>query len=100
MAERLGRVRIHRARNDGRAAIAQLQSAVELTATFDNETLSLDIDGRTLSVRYADCEDAEEVGGLIYVWPRKNRPIVVPTRALANADEAACLVSRFSGPYN
>ncbi len=89
--------RIQRARSDGRAVIAQLQSAVALTATFDNETMSLDIDGRTLSVRYADCEDAEEVGGLIYVWLREDGPIVVPTRALANADEAARLMSRLSG---
>ena len=89
--------RIQRARSDGRAVIAQLQSAVALTATFDNETISLDIDGRMLSVRYADCEDAEEVGGLIYVWLRQDGPIVVPTRALANADEAARLMSRLSG---
>jgi hypothetical protein len=89
--------RIRRARSDGRAAIARLQSAGALTARFDNETLSLDVDGRTLCVRYADCEDAEDVGGLIYVWPREGGPIVVPVRALADADEAARLVSRLSG---
>jgi len=88
--------RIHRARSDGQAAIARLQSAVALTATLDDETLSLDIDGRTLSVRYADCEDAEEVGGLIYVWLREDGPIVVPTRALADGDGAARLISRLS----
>ncbi|HEY1862744.1 MAG TPA: hypothetical protein VGG77_03450 [Roseiarcus sp.] len=89
--------RIRRARNDGRAAIARLRSAGALTATFDNETLSLDVDGRTLCVRYADCEDAEDVGGLIYVWLREGGPIVVPTRALADIDEAVRLVSRVSG---
>ena len=50
--------RIRRARSDGRAAIARLQSAGALTATFGDETLSFDIDGRTLSLRYADCEQA------------------------------------------
>ncbi len=89
--------RIRRARSDGQAAIARLQSAGALTARFDNETLSLDVDGRTLCVRYADCEDAEDVGGLIYVWLRGDSPIVVPTRALADADEAARLVSCLSG---
>jgi hypothetical protein len=89
--------RIRRARSDGRAAIARLQSAGALTATFDNETLSLGVDGRTLCVRYADCEDAEDVGGLIYVWLREGGPIVVPTRALVDVDEAARLVSRLSG---
>ena len=95
MIQRLGtHWRIRRARRDGEAAIARLQSAGALTARFDNETLSLDVDGRTISVPYADCEDAEDVGGLIYVSLREGGPIVVPTRALADADEAARLVSR------
>ena len=89
--------RIRSARQEGRAAIARLQSAGALTATFDNETLSLDVDGRTLRLRYADCEEAEDAGGLIYVWPRAGAPIVMPTRVLADAQEAARLLSRVSG---
>jgi hypothetical protein len=89
--------RIRGARRKGSAAIARLQSAGALTATFDNETLSLDVDGSTQCLRYADCDEAEDVGGLIYVWPREGGPIVVPTRAFADADEAARLVSRLSG---
>jgi hypothetical protein len=68
-----------------------------VTATFGDETLSLDVDGRTLKLRYADCEQAEDAGGLIYVWPRDGAPIVVPTRAISDADEGARLVSRLSG---
>ncbi len=89
--------RIRRARREGRAAIARLQSAGALTATFDNETLSLDVDGRTLRLNYADCEAAEDAGGLIYVWPRAGAPIVMPTRVLADAQEAARLLCRVSG---
>ena len=89
--------RIRRARSDSRAAIARLQSAGVLTATFDNDTLSLDVDGRALCLRYADCEAAEDVGGLIYIWLREGGPIVVPTRALTDVDEAARLVSSLSG---
>ena len=89
--------RIGRARRDGRAAIARLRSAGAVTATFGDESLSLDVDGRTLRLRYAECEQAEDAGGLIYVWPRNGAPIVVPTRAFANAEEAARLVSRVSG---
>jgi hypothetical protein len=89
--------RIHGARRAGRAAIARLQSAGALTAMFDSETLSLEVGGRTIRLRYADCEAAEDAGGLIYVWPRHGAPIVVPTRALADADEKARLVSRLSG---
>ncbi|HTZ67489.1 MAG TPA: hypothetical protein VMB83_08475 [Roseiarcus sp.] len=89
--------RIRRARREGRAAIARLQSADALTARFDNETVSLDVDGRTLRLRYADCEEAEDAGGLIYVWPHDGAPIVLPTRAVRDAEEAARLVSRLSG---
>jgi hypothetical protein len=54
------------------------------------------MDGRTLNLRYADCEQAEDAGGLIYIWPRNGVPIVVPTRAMADAEEAARLLSRLS----
>ena len=88
--------RIRRARSDGRAAIGPLRSAGALRATFGDEALSFDIDGRTLNLRYADCEQAEDAGGLIYIWPRNGVPIVVPTRAMADAEEAARLLSRLS----
>ena len=88
--------RIRRARSDGRAAIGPLRSAGALKATFGDEALSFDMDGRTFNLRYADCEQAEDAGGLIYIWPRNGVPIVVPTRALADAEEAARLLSRLS----
>ena len=88
--------RIRRARGDGQAAIGRLQSAGTLKATFGDEALSFDMDGRTLNLRYADCEQAEDAGGLIYIWPRNGAPIVVPTRAMADAEEAAHLLSRLS----
>jgi hypothetical protein len=88
--------RIRGARSAGHAAIGRLRSASAVTATFGDEMLSFDVDGRTLSLRYADCEQAEDAGGLIYVWPRSGAPIVAPTRALADADEAARLLSHLS----
>jgi hypothetical protein len=88
--------RIRSARGKGRAAIGRFQSA-SVTATFGDETLSFDVDGRTLTLRYADCEQAEDAGGLIYIWPRNGAPIVVPTRAIVDAEEAARLLSRLSG---
>ena len=88
--------RIRRARSNGRAAIGPLRSAGALKATFGDEALSFDMDGRTLNLRYADCEQAEDAGGLIYIWPRNGVPIVVPTRAMTNAEEAARLLSCLS----
>lgn len=89
--------RIRRARSEGRSAMARLQSAGALTATFEDDALALDVDGRVERLPYADCEEAEDAGGLIYVWLREGAPIVVPTRALADVGEAARLVSRLSG---
>lgn len=88
--------RIRGARNEGRAAIGRLQSASAVTATFGDDTLSFDVDGRILNLRYADCEQAEDAGGLIYLWPKNGVPVVVPTRALADAEEATRLLSRLS----
>jgi hypothetical protein len=88
--------RIRRARREGRAAMARFQSANALTATFEDETLSLDVDGRTLRFSYADCEEVEDAGGLIYVWLRDGAPIVLPSRAVADPEEAERLLSRLS----
>jgi hypothetical protein len=88
--------RIRGARSAGQAAIGPLRSAGALKATFGDEALSFEMDGRTLNLNYADCEQAEDAGGLIYIWPRNGVPIVMPTRAMADADEAARLLSRLS----
>jgi hypothetical protein len=88
--------RIRGARSAGQAAIGRLRSASAVTATFGDDALSFDMDGRTLNLRYVDCEQAEDAGGLIYVWPRNGAPIVAPTRALADAEEAARLLSHLS----
>jgi hypothetical protein len=88
--------RVRRARREGRGTIAELRSAGAVTATFENDAVSLDVDGRTRRLCYADCDAAEDAGGLIYLWMREGAPIVVPTRALADADEAARLMSRLS----
>jgi hypothetical protein len=87
--------RIRRARREGRAAIAGLRAAA-LTASFGSDNLCLEVDGRTTCHRYAECDEAEDAGGLIYVWLRSGIPIVVPTRALCDQAEAARLVSDLS----
>jgi len=88
--------RISRARSGAKAAMGRLRSAAALKATFGDEALSFDMDGRTTNLLYADCEQAEDAGGLIYIWPRNGVPIVVPTRAVADPEEAARLLSRLS----
>jgi hypothetical protein len=86
--------RIRRARREGRSAIARLKSAGALTATFENDALSLDVDGRIERLSYADCEEAEDAGGLIYLWPSAGLPVVIPIRTLPGASEASRLVAQ------
>ena len=66
--------RVRRVRLECRAAIARFQSTGAVTATFGNDVLSLDVDGRSQRLCYADCEEAEDAGGLIYVWLREGAP--------------------------
>jgi hypothetical protein len=85
---------IRRARREGRSAIARLQSAGALTAKFENDALSLEVDGRIERLCYADCEEAEDVGDLIYLWPSAGPPVIIPTRTLPSAVEAGRLVTQ------
>ncbi len=88
--------RIERARSAGRAAIASLEAEGALTATIDDDGVTLAGGGRPRRLDYADCEEAEDAGGLIYLWPRDGAPIVLPARALADG-EAAGLLARIKG---
>lgn len=90
------RRRFRRARRGEREAIGRFQPACVLTAAFEESGLTLEGAGRMRRLDYVDCEDAESAGGLIYVWPRDGVPIVVPTRALADADEAERLVGQLA----
>jgi hypothetical protein len=88
--------RIRRARQGGKAAIALLHAGGALTTTIDDDGVTLVGGGRKRRIEYADCEDAEDAGGLIYLWPREGPPIVLPTRALADG-EAARFLARIKG---
>ena len=87
------RWRIRRARSSGKAALASLQSDGELTTTIDDDGVTLAGAGRRRRLDFADCDEAEDAGGLIYLWPREGAPIVLPTRALGEG-EAARLLAR------
>ena len=88
------RRRFWRARRRAREAIVGLQGTDGLSAAFGEDSLTLTGVGGSRRLSYADCQDAENAGGLIYVWPNVGAPIIVPTRAFADADEARRLVAQ------
>ncbi len=84
--------RIRRARALGRTALEALAAGGALAARIDASGVALECDGRPLRFDYADCEDAEDAGGLVYVWRREGAPLVLPARALREG-EAGRLVA-------
>ncbi len=85
--------RIHRSRNLGRRAMACLAADRALTARIDEAGVTLEGGGRSRRLEYVDCDEAENVGGLIYLWPRDGASIVLPARAFGER-EAGRFVAR------
>ena len=84
--------RIWSARRKSRAEIGRLMSG-PIETTIDVDGLVQTSPGAVRRLAFADCREAEEAGGLIYVWSRDDAPVVVPTRVLAEG-AAARLLSR------
>ena len=95
--------RISRTRALGRTAIASLAADGALSASIDPSGVTLESGGRSRRLDYADCEEAEDAGGLLYFWPRDGAPIVLPARTLGDG-EAGRLVAlarrRITGARN
>jgi hypothetical protein len=83
--------RIRRACIRGRAAI-EATAGGAWSARIDESGVTLEGGDRSRRLHFADCEEAEDAGGLIYFWPRDGAPIVLPARALPDG-EAASLVA-------
>jgi hypothetical protein len=84
---------IRRTRNLGPAPIVSLEADGAFTARIDDGGVTLDGGGRSRRLEYVDCEEAEDAGGLIYLWPRDGAPVVLPARALGDG-EARRLVAQ------
>lgn len=83
--------RLHAARRRAREALQQARH--ERTIRVSPEGVDVAGDGAQRRVPFGDVEEAEDAGGLLYLWPRAADPVVLPTRALPGAEvEAARLV--------
>jgi hypothetical protein len=93
MASRmLSHWRLHRARRESLTAIAAIRGAGPLTARVDPSGIEF---AATVSPRrwdFARCVEAEDAGGMIYLWPKHGAPACIPTRILAG-DEAQRLLA-------
>jgi hypothetical protein len=77
-----------------------LRTAGPLHLSLDEIGLSLEVAGSAHQWRFADGLEIEEIAGLVYVWPRRGAPLIWPTRAHHDPDEAARCLETVRGRAN
>jgi len=76
-------------RRRAEAEVEALAAAGELTLNVEADGLRLDGPAQPMRWRFADCVDAEDAGGLVYLWPRRGAPAIAPSRAFRDVTEAS-----------
>ena len=71
------------------AEIERLRAAAPLVLSVEADGLRLDGGPEPTRWRFADCLEAEDAGGLVYLWPRRGAPAIAPTRVFRDQTEAA-----------
>lgn len=88
MIQRLAAHRsIWRARNKGRAEVERFLSG-PVTTTFGANAVVQTSGKESRRLEFSDCREAEETGGLVYLWARRGTPVVVPSRAMAEGQSS------------
>lgn len=80
--------RLRGARKSSFAAVAAWREAGEATARLDDSGLYLENAMRSRYLAFAECDEAEDAGGIIYLWPRNGDPAFIPARAFPNEQAA------------
>jgi hypothetical protein len=89
----LMRLRLARTRRESAASIEAIRAAGPLVLAIDEECLTL-TGATTARWNFRDGFEAEDAGGLIYLWPRSGAPAVLPTRAFPSMEAATHFVAR------
>jgi hypothetical protein len=55
---------------------------------LDDSGLHVETAAGSRHLAFADCDEAEEAGGIIYLWSRKGEPVFIPARAFPNEQAA------------
>ncbi|MGO8798748.1 MAG: hypothetical protein ACLQE9_10590 [Roseiarcus sp.] len=80
--------RLRGARAISLAAATALQNVGQATVRLDDSGLQVESAAGSRRLAFADCDEAEDAGGMIYLWPRDGEPAFIPARAFPN-DQAA-----------
>lgn len=76
--------RLRGARNRNLAAFDALRRAGPARIRLDESSLHLETSAGARRLRFADCEEAEDAGAILYLWPRAGEPAIIPVRAFAD----------------
>jgi hypothetical protein len=83
------RRRFYRLQRLAAGEIESLGAAGQLVLSLSDAGLRLEGAGASMTWDFVDCLDAEDAGGLVYLWPRQGAPAFAPTRVFRDAGEAA-----------
>jgi hypothetical protein len=70
------------------AEIERLRAAGPLVLSVEADGLRLDGGPESTRWRFVDCLEAEDAGGLVYLWPRQGAPAIAPARVFHDYAEA------------
>jgi hypothetical protein len=82
------RRRFFASRRLAEAEIESLRVAGPLTLVIETDGLRLDGSAAPIRWPFADCLEAEDAGGFVYLWPRQGAPAIAPTRIFHDQAEA------------
>jgi hypothetical protein len=77
------------ARRESAASIEAIRSAGVVVVAVDRQGLTFHGASAPARWNFVDCIEAEDAGGMIYLWPRAGAPAFLPTRAFPDAQAAA-----------
>ena len=80
--------RLRGARRSSLATVAVLREVGEATARLDASGLHVESAAGSRHLAFADCDEAENASGIIYLWPRKGDPAFIPARAFPSEQAA------------
>jgi hypothetical protein len=72
----------------GAAAANALQSSGPMFARLDGSGVRIESAAGAVHFAFADCSEAEEADGIIYLWPRTGSPAFIPAEAFASEEQA------------
>ena len=80
--------RLRGAQKNSLAAMAAWRAVGQATARLDDFGLHIESAAGSRHLAFVDCDETEDAGGIIYLWPRRGDPAFIPARAFPDEQAA------------